>query len=106
VGLGDLGQCPSDLPALVGVEQAGEVLLDAGQVDRRGLAQRAVSLEVDHLGHAADPWGNDRAVFSAHTTIDRGDFGLTWNIVLEAGGLLVSDEIRIEIEIETVRQQA
>jgi polyisoprenoid-binding protein YceI len=84
-------------------------------VDRRGTVTgdltikgvtRAVTLEVDYLGHAADPWGNDRAVFSAHTTIDRQDFGLTWNMLLEAGGLLVSNEIRIEIEIETIRQQA
>jgi polyisoprenoid-binding protein YceI len=67
---------------------------------------RPVRLEVDYLGHAADPWGNDRAVFSAHTTIDRQDFGLTWNMVLEAGGLLVSNEIRIEIEVETIRQQS
>jgi len=65
-----------------------------------------VSLEVDYLGYAGDPWGNDRAVFSAHTTINREDFGLTWNMMLEAGGLLVSNEIRIEIEIEAIRQNA
>jgi polyisoprenoid-binding protein YceI len=65
---------------------------------------RPVNLAVEYLGHATDPWSNDRAVFSAHTTIDREDFGLTWNMALEAGGLLVSNEIRIEIEIETIRQ--
>ena len=52
---------------------------------------------------ARDPWGGERAVFSAATTIDREDFGITWNVALEAGGLLVSKEIRIEIEIETIR---
>jgi polyisoprenoid-binding protein YceI len=74
-----------------------------GDLTIRGVT-RSVSLDVSYLGHAADPWGNDRAVFSAHTTIDRVDFGLTWNMVLEAGGLLVSNDIRIEIEIETIRQ--
>lgn len=65
---------------------------------------RPVTLEVQYLGHARDPWGKDRAVFSAHTTLNREDWDLTWNMVLDTGGLLVSKEIRIEIEIETVRQ--
>ncbi|HUF99080.1 MAG TPA: YceI family protein [Ilumatobacter sp.] len=66
---------------------------------------RPVALDVEYIGHARDPWGNDRAVFSASTTINREDWGLTWNMLLEAGGLLVSKEIRIEIEIELVRDQ-
>lgn len=64
---------------------------------------RAVPLQVRYEGSARDPWGADRAIFSAHTTVDRTDFGITWNMALEAGGLLVSTEIRIEIEVETVR---
>jgi polyisoprenoid-binding protein YceI len=63
-----------------------------------------VTLDVDYLGHARDPWDNDRAVFSASAVIDRDDWGLTWNMVLDAGGLLVSKEIRLEIEVELVRQ--
>lgn len=66
---------------------------------------RPVTLDVDYIGHARDPWGNDRAVFSASTAINREDWGLSWNMVLEAGGLLVSKEIRIEIEIELVRDR-
>jgi polyisoprenoid-binding protein YceI len=66
---------------------------------------RPVTLEVDYLGYAGDPWGNDRAVFSASTTINREDWGLTWNMLLEAGGLLVSKEIRLEIEVELIREQ-
>ncbi|MGL5910594.1 MAG: YceI family protein, partial [Phycicoccus sp.] len=65
---------------------------------------REVRLEVDHLGGAVDPWGNERAVFSARTRIDREDFGITWNMVLETGGLLVSKEIEIEVEVEVIRQ--
>jgi polyisoprenoid-binding protein YceI len=63
---------------------------------------REVPLEVVFQGHVRDPWGGDRAVFSAHTRINREDFGITWNMALEAGGVLVSKEISIEIEIETV----
>jgi polyisoprenoid-binding protein YceI len=65
---------------------------------------RPVTLEVEQLGLVTDPWGGERAVFSAHATIDREDWGLTWNMVLEAGGLLVSKEIRLEIEVELVKQ--
>jgi polyisoprenoid-binding protein YceI len=63
---------------------------------------REVPLEVVFQGHVRDPWGGDRAVFSAHTRINREDFGITWNMALEAGGVLVSKEISIDIEIETV----
>jgi polyisoprenoid-binding protein YceI len=67
---------------------------------------RSVVLDVEYLGHVTDPWGGERAVFSASTTINREDWGLTWNMLLEAGGLLVSKEIRLEIEVELVRQAA
>ena len=63
---------------------------------------RRVELAVEFVGYARDPWDNDRAVFSAATTINRDDWGLTWNMALEAGGVLVSKEIRIEIEVETI----
>ena len=63
---------------------------------------REVPLEVTFEGYARDPWGGDRAIFSAQTKIDREDFGITWNMALEAGGVLVSKEITINIEIETL----
>lgn len=63
-----------------------------------------VALDVDYLGHAADPWGGERAVFSASGRINREDWGLTWNMLLDAGGLLVSKEITLTIEAELVRQ--
>ena len=47
---------------------------------------RDVVLDVEHRGRATDPWGNQRVAFTATTSIDRGDFGLKWNQVLEAGG--------------------
>lgn len=74
-----------------------------GDLTIKGIS-RPVTLAVDYLGSVADPWGNERAIFSARTRIDREDWGLTWNMLLEAGGLLVSKEIAIELELELVRQ--
>jgi len=65
---------------------------------------RPVSLDVEYLGFAADPWGGHRAVFAAAGTVNREDWDLTWNMPLDNGGLLVSKEIRIEIEMEAVLQ--
>lgn len=74
-----------------------------GELTIKGVT-RALTLEVEYLGHARDPWDNDRAVFRAATTINREDWGLTWNMVLDTGGLLVSKEIRLEVEAELIRQ--
>ena len=67
---------------------------------------RDVVLSVERHGQARDPWGNERAAFSAKTSIDRKDFGLTWNQALETGGLMVGERVDLEIEIEAVRQAA
>ena len=67
---------------------------------------REVVLHVEQHGQAKDPWGNVRAAFTAKTAIDRKDFGLTWNQLLETGGLMVGDRIEIEIEVEAVKQVA
>ena len=63
---------------------------------------RPVTLDVDQLGGGKDPWGNQRLVWSARTEINRKDFGLNWNQVLEAGGLLVSEKVTIELEIQAL----
>jgi len=74
-----------------------------GELTLKGIT-RAVNLDAEFLGALIDPWGGERAIFSASTTIDREDWGLTWNMLLEAGGLLVSKKIQLEIEVELVRQ--
>lgn len=63
---------------------------------------RPVVLDATFEGRATDPWGNRRAGYEARTTISRKDFGLTWNQVLEAGGVAVGDEVRIEISVEAI----
>lgn len=62
--------------------------------------ERPIVLDVAFLGAGKDPHGTERAGFSASTTINRKDFGLTWNAPMEAGGVLVGDEITINLEIE------
>jgi polyisoprenoid-binding protein YceI len=73
-----------------------------GELTIRGIA-RPVPLKVRFVGAAVDPWGGQRAVFSATGRVNREDFGITWNMALETGGILVSREVDIEIEVETVR---
>ena len=65
-----------------------------------GEETRPVTLDVEFLGTMTDPWGNDKAIFSASTEIDRTDWNLTWNAPLEAGGVLVGDKVRIAIEAQ------
>jgi polyisoprenoid-binding protein YceI len=62
-----------------------------------------VVLEGTDEGRGRDPWGGERLAFSASTTIDRRDFGLTWNQALETGGVLVSNEIKISIDVQAVK---
>ena len=65
---------------------------------------RPVTLDVEFDGAQADPWGGQRLGFSAHTDIDREDWGLTWNVALETGGVLVGRKIRLELNVEAVKQ--
>lgn len=64
---------------------------------------RPVTLDMELDGVVADPWGGSRLAFTARTEIDREDWGLTWNVALETGGVLVSKKIVIEIEGQAVR---
>ena len=88
------------------VELASEDRLRVtGDLTIRGVT-REVALDVEYGGQGKDPWGNQRAGFTATTSVNRKDFGLTWNQALETGGVLVADRIDIEIELQAVRQAA
>jgi polyisoprenoid-binding protein YceI len=67
---------------------------------------RPVLLEGEYEGSIADLRGGTRIAFSARTEIDREDFGITWNVVLESGGVLVSRKVQIELEVAAVRRAA
>jgi len=65
---------------------------------------REVVLDVEYVGQAKSPWGTISAGFNASTKINRKDWGLNWNQALETGGVLVGDQIKINIELELVKQ--
>jgi polyisoprenoid-binding protein YceI len=75
----------------------------AGTLTIRGIA-KDITLPVTYLGTAKDPWGNARAGFEATVTVNRKDFGLTWNAALETGGFLVGDDVRIALSIQAIAQ--
>jgi|SRR3954462_127001 len=80
----------------------GETFKLHGDLSIHGVT-RPVTLDVVSEGRGKDPWGGERAGFSARTQIKRSDYGLTWNQALETGGLLVGDEIKINLEVELVK---
>ena len=87
------------------VEQGPDGLRVILDLTIRGVT-REVALETEYAGTAKDPWGNERAGFSARVAIDRKAFGLTWNAALETGGVLVGEKVEITLEVEAVRQAA
>lgn len=74
-----------------------------GDLTIRGVT-REVTLDATNEGSTKDPWGGDRIAFSATTKIDRRDFGLTWNQAIEAGGVLVGNDVKISIDVQAVKQ--
>ena len=65
---------------------------------------RPITLDVTFEGQTKDPWGGERLGFSATGKFDRRDFGLTWNVLLESGGLTVGNDIKIQIDTEAIKQ--
>lgn len=85
------------------VERTGDLTAKLyGDLTIRGVT-KPVILDVEHTGIVTNPWGNLSAGFEASTKINRKEWGLTWNQALEAGGVLVGDEIKINIEVELIK---
>jgi polyisoprenoid-binding protein YceI len=97
----DVEQHPTIAFASTRIERSGDDYLIHGDLTIRG-ETRPVVLDAAFAGIVPNMQGGQRAAFSARTTIDREDFGLTWNVALEQGGWLVSKGIGIEIELATV----
>jgi polyisoprenoid-binding protein YceI len=85
------------------IRQDGEDFVLAGDLTIRDVT-RPVTLGVELEGVAVDPFGNTRVGFSAETQISRKDFGLTWNVALEGGGVLVGDKVKITLDVSAVKQ--
>jgi polyisoprenoid-binding protein YceI len=85
------------------VKHDGSDFVIAGELTIRGVT-KDVELAVEYGGVANSPWGQQVIAFSATGEIDREDFGITWNAALETGGVVVSKKLKIEIEVEAIRQ--
>jgi polyisoprenoid-binding protein YceI len=74
-----------------------------GDLTIRGVT-RPVVLDAEYEGEIQDPWGSTRRGFTAETRVNRKDFGLNWNMMLEAGGVLVGDNVKLSLGFEAVRR--
>jgi polyisoprenoid-binding protein YceI len=84
------------------IEGAKDEFRMTGDLTIHGVT-KSVTLDVTNEGEAKDPWGGRRMGFTASTKIDRREFGLVWNGALEAGGVLVSNDIKIQIDAQIVQ---
>ncbi len=84
------------------VRTDGDEFVLVGDLTIRGTT-RPVQIAVELEGVEKDPFGNQRIGFSGETTISRKEFGLTWNVPLDGGGLLVSDKVKITLDVSAVR---
>ncbi|MCB0920202.1 MAG: YceI family protein [Actinobacteria bacterium] len=84
------------------VKQDGDEFVLVGDLTIKDVT-RPVEIEVELDGIVTDPWGNTRAGFAGETEISRKDFGLTWNVPLDGGGVLVSDKIKIQLDVSATK---
>jgi polyisoprenoid-binding protein YceI len=74
-----------------------------GKLTMRGVTKE-ITLPVTFLGEVKDPWGNTKAGFETSTTLNRQDYGINWNKTLDQGGVLVSDDVNVDINLEVLKQ--
>lgn len=85
-------------------EKPGDAFKLKGELTIRGTT-KPVTLDVTYEGEGQDPWGGTRRSFSAKGKLDRRDFGLTWNQALETGGVLVSNEVKLSLDVQVVKDE-
>lgn len=106
-------------PDFFDVENYKEITFTSGKLAKKGddefvltgdLAIKGVlqpvKLDVEFGGLMTDPWGNVKAGFTINGKVSRSNFGLTWNAALEAGGVLVGDEIKLNLDVQLLKQKA
>jgi polyisoprenoid-binding protein YceI len=102
----DVGQFPEITYRSSLIEQTGDhTFRVSGDLTIRGVT-REIALDVDYGGRRTDPQGQTRIGFNATGSLNRKDFGLVWNVALEAGGVMVGDTVRITIDAEAILQTA
>jgi len=85
------------------IKADGDDFVVTGDLTIKGVTN-TIDIKVEATGTATDPYGNVRAGFEGKGELSRKDFGLTWNVALEAGGLLVSDNIKLQLDISAIKQ--
>ena len=85
-----------------GIEAKGSDFVLHTDLTIKGVT-KAVDFALEFDGVAVDPWGNTKAGFTAEAEINRKDFGLEWNVALEAGGVVVGEKVKIVLEIEALK---
>jgi polyisoprenoid-binding protein YceI len=98
----DAEKYPTITFASTSVTKSGSDYKVTGDLSIHGVT-KAVIFDVDYSGNVKDPYGMQRAGLSATTKINRGDFGMTFNSPLETGGVMLSDEVKITIDLEAVK---
>lgn len=83
---------------------SGDGFTIVGDLTINGVTKQ-VELDAEYGGKAVDPMGNQRTAFTAVTKIDRKDYGITWNKTLDTGGLVVGDDVKIELNIEGIQKK-
>jgi len=86
-----------------GIKSAGDEFIVTGDLTIKGVTN-SIDIKVEATGTATDPFGNARAGFEGTGELSRKDFGLTWNVALETGGFLVSDNIKLQLDISAIKQ--
>ena len=85
------------------VTPKGDDVVITGDLTIHGVT-KSVEIEYEFVGISQDPWGQTKIGFEGSTKISRKDFGLTWNAALETGGVLVGDEIKLNLDVEATKQ--
>lgn len=99
----DVEKFPKMTFTSTGVEKDGDDFVVTGDLTIRDVT-KSIKLNAEFGGIITDPWGNVKAGFNLNSKINRTDFGLTWNAALEAGGVMVSNDVKILGEFEFVKQ--
>jgi polyisoprenoid-binding protein YceI len=87
-----------------GVKESTENTAKVEGVLKMHGVEKPILLDVTLGGTVKDPWGNERIAFSAKTTVNRKDFGMTYNQALDAGGLMLGEDVEIDLEIEGIKK--
>jgi polyisoprenoid-binding protein YceI len=101
----DAAQFPKMTFKSTSIAKKGDDLELTGDLTIKDVTKPVTFLVTDVTGEHADPWGGIRMGASAKTKIKRSDYKMTWNAALEAGGVVVGDEVKIELEVELQRQK-